>query len=215
MLLRPYIHTSIHSYIHTSIHSYMHTSIHSYIHTFIHPYIHTSIHSYMHTSIHPSIHPFIHPSMHTCIPAGRYLLVSSLGRVEKTVEAHKGAVLGALWSHDGSALITCMFIDAHIKWISLLSTDLNVYSYTHALTFQMVRMGRSKYGLDPGCSEPAWHSPVITYTHTPVHPYTHTPIHPYTRTPVHPYTHTPIHPYTLTHTSERDFHTMYYECAYT
>ena len=34
------------------------------------------------------------------------MLVSSSGRVEKIVEAHKGAVLGALWSHDGTALIT-------------------------------------------------------------------------------------------------------------
>jgi len=27
--------------------------------------------------------------------------------VEKTVEAHKGAVLGAHWSFDGTALLTC------------------------------------------------------------------------------------------------------------
>ena len=38
---------------------------------------------------------------------GRFLLVSRLGRVEKAVEAHKGAVLGARWSSDGSALLTC------------------------------------------------------------------------------------------------------------
>lgn len=27
--------------------------------------------------------------------------------MEKTVEAHKGAVLGAHWSFDGTALLTC------------------------------------------------------------------------------------------------------------
>jgi len=37
---------------------------------------------------------------------GKFLLVSRLGRVEKTVEAHKGAVLGAHWSFDGTALLT-------------------------------------------------------------------------------------------------------------
>lgn len=38
---------------------------------------------------------------------GKFLLVSRLGRVEKSVEAHKGAVLGAQWSNDGSAMLTC------------------------------------------------------------------------------------------------------------
>ena len=38
---------------------------------------------------------------------GKFLLVSKLGRVEKSVEAHKGAVLGAHWSNDGTALLTC------------------------------------------------------------------------------------------------------------
>lgn len=37
---------------------------------------------------------------------GTFLLVSRLGRVEKAVEAHRGAVLGTVWSHDGSALLT-------------------------------------------------------------------------------------------------------------
>ena len=39
---------------------------------------------------------------------GKFLLVSRLGRVEKTVDAHKGAVLGARWSGDTTALLTCM-----------------------------------------------------------------------------------------------------------
>ncbi|KAL5476125.1 hypothetical protein EMCRGX_G026033 [Ephydatia muelleri] len=37
---------------------------------------------------------------------GKLLLVSRLGRVEKAVEAHKGAVLGVRWSGDGTALLT-------------------------------------------------------------------------------------------------------------
>ena len=37
---------------------------------------------------------------------GRFLLVSKAGRVEKTVEGHKGAVLGTRWGHDGTALLT-------------------------------------------------------------------------------------------------------------
>lgn len=37
---------------------------------------------------------------------GRFLLVSKSGRVEKAVDGHKGAVLGARWVGDGSALLT-------------------------------------------------------------------------------------------------------------
>ena len=33
-------------------------------------------------------------------------MMNKVGRVEKTVEAHKGAVLSARWSSDGSALLT-------------------------------------------------------------------------------------------------------------
>ena len=39
---------------------------------------------------------------------GKFLLVSRLGRVEKAVDAHRGAVLGAQWSKDGTALLTRM-----------------------------------------------------------------------------------------------------------
>ena len=38
---------------------------------------------------------------------GRFLFISRLGRVEKSVEGHKGAVLGAQWSFDTTALLTC------------------------------------------------------------------------------------------------------------
>lgn len=38
---------------------------------------------------------------------GRFLIVSKLGRVENSVEAHKGALLGVRWGHDGTTLLTC------------------------------------------------------------------------------------------------------------
>ena len=34
------------------------------------------------------------------------MLISRNGRVEKNVDAHRGAVLAARWSLDGSALVT-------------------------------------------------------------------------------------------------------------
>ncbi|XP_043222116.1 intraflagellar transport protein 80 homolog isoform X2 [Amphibalanus amphitrite] len=37
---------------------------------------------------------------------GKFYMMNKVGRVEKTVEAHKGAVLSARWSSDGSALLT-------------------------------------------------------------------------------------------------------------
>ncbi|KAG7215614.1 hypothetical protein INR49_022140 [Caranx melampygus] len=37
---------------------------------------------------------------------GKFHLVSKLGRIEKSVEAHKGAVLAGKWNYDGTALIT-------------------------------------------------------------------------------------------------------------
>ncbi|CAH1781800.1 unnamed protein product [Owenia fusiformis] len=37
---------------------------------------------------------------------GKYLLISRSGRIEKHVEAHRGAVLSTRWSYDGTALAT-------------------------------------------------------------------------------------------------------------
>ncbi|XP_076095976.1 intraflagellar transport protein 80 homolog [Mytilus galloprovincialis] len=37
---------------------------------------------------------------------GKIHLISKTGRVEKSIEAHKGAVLAGRWSYDGSALVT-------------------------------------------------------------------------------------------------------------
>lgn len=50
------------------------------------------------------------PISHT--PLGRFLLVSKSGRVEKTVEGHKGAILGVKWANqDGTALLTCKYTE--------------------------------------------------------------------------------------------------------
>mmetsp|Transcript_9313 Transcript_9313/g.27128 ORF Transcript_9313/g.27128 Transcript_9313/m.27128 type:complete len:764 (-) Transcript_9313:259-2550(-) len=38
---------------------------------------------------------------------GTFKLVNKVGRVEKSVEAHKGAVIALRWSHDGTSLATC------------------------------------------------------------------------------------------------------------
>lgn len=38
--------------------------------------------------------------------SGKFYLISRAGRVEKSIEAHRGAVLCVRWSYDGSALIT-------------------------------------------------------------------------------------------------------------
>eukprot|EP00795_Rhopilema_esculentum_P016996 gene16996-8500_t len=37
---------------------------------------------------------------------GKFHLISRSGRIEKSVEAHRGAVLAAKWSYDGNALVT-------------------------------------------------------------------------------------------------------------
>ena len=37
---------------------------------------------------------------------GKFHLISRSGRVEKSIDAHKGAVLSGRWSWDGSALVT-------------------------------------------------------------------------------------------------------------
>lgn len=37
---------------------------------------------------------------------GKFHLISRNGRIEKSVEAHRGAVLSGRWSFDGSAMVT-------------------------------------------------------------------------------------------------------------
>ena len=64
---------------------------------------------------------------------GRFLLVSSVGRVEKTVEAHKGAVLGALWSHDGTALITSIYTHSPLHTHTQYPCVLYLYIAVHHL----------------------------------------------------------------------------------
>ena len=41
-----------------------------------------------------------------CFITGKFHIIGKSGRVEKSVEAHKGAVLSGRWSYDGSALLT-------------------------------------------------------------------------------------------------------------
>ena len=44
---------------------------------------------------------------------GKFHLISRNGRIEKSVEAHRGAVLSGRWSFDGSAMVTglkCCFM---------------------------------------------------------------------------------------------------------
>ncbi|XP_063772228.1 intraflagellar transport protein 80 homolog isoform X1 [Pseudophryne corroboree] len=45
---------------------------------------------------------------------GKFHLISKLGKVEKSVEAHSGAVLACRWNYDGTALVT-VGEDGHIK----------------------------------------------------------------------------------------------------
>lgn len=57
---------------------------------------------------------FIRPSMHVIIKVlisfsfgkGKFHLVSKTGRVEKSIEAHRGAVLAGRWNYEGTALVT-------------------------------------------------------------------------------------------------------------
>uniref|UniRef100_A0A6I8Q145 Intraflagellar transport protein 80 homolog n=1 Tax=Xenopus tropicalis TaxID=8364 RepID=A0A6I8Q145_XENTR len=45
---------------------------------------------------------------------GKFHLISKLGRLEKSVEAHSGAVLAGRWNYDGTALVT-VGEDGHVK----------------------------------------------------------------------------------------------------
>ena len=58
---------------------------------------------------------------------GRFALLSGSGKVEKTTEAHTGAVLAVRWSHDGTALTTgtdrvcvCVHVCACMRCVRLM-----------------------------------------------------------------------------------------------
>lgn len=42
---------------------------------------------------------------------GKFHIMNRNGRIERTVEAHKGAVLVGQWSNDGAGLLTGTFIN--------------------------------------------------------------------------------------------------------
>ncbi len=55
----------------------------------------------------PNYHDVAYAYMYlVLLTTGKFLLVARTGRVEKSVEAHRGAVLAGRWSYDGSALVT-------------------------------------------------------------------------------------------------------------
>lgn len=66
---------------------------------------------------------------------GKFYLISKSGRIEKSVDAHRGAVLAGKWSHDGTALVTAGE-DGQVKiWSrtgmlrsTLASNNISVYS---------------------------------------------------------------------------------------
>ena len=45
-------------------------------------------------------------SIDKCI--GRFYICSKTGRIEKVIDAHKGAILSLKWNYDGTALATCI-----------------------------------------------------------------------------------------------------------
>ncbi|XP_059507047.1 intraflagellar transport protein 80 homolog isoform X2 [Stegostoma tigrinum] len=67
---------------------------------------------------------------------GKFHLVSKTGRVEKSVEAHRGAVLAGRWNYEGTALVT-VGEDGQIK----------IWSKTGMLRSTMVQQGTAVYSV--------------------------------------------------------------------
>lgn len=44
---------------------------------------------------------------------GKFHILSKTGRIERTIEAHKGAILVGQWGHDGASLLTGRFATNH------------------------------------------------------------------------------------------------------
>ncbi|CAM9127438.1 unnamed protein product, partial [Lampetra fluviatilis] len=79
---------------------------------------------------------------------GRLHLVSRAGRVERSVEAHRGAVLAARWSGDGTALATAGE-DGLVK----------IWSRSGMLRSTLVQQGRAaRPALDPLGHNTRWRS---------------------------------------------------------
>ena len=66
------------------------------------------------------------------------MLISRSGRTEKSVDAHRGAVLAGRWSYDGSALATgkqtggCMILE---RGGGVTVKHYGAHSHTHAACF--------------------------------------------------------------------------------
>lgn len=67
---------------------------------------------------------------------GKFHLISKLGRVEKSVEAHCGAVLAGRWNYEGTALVT-VGEDGQIK----------IWSKTGMLRSTLAQLGRPVYSV--------------------------------------------------------------------
>lgn len=50
---------------------------------------------------------------------GKIYLINFSGKIEKTIEAHEGAVLMVKWSSDGSSFASCKYLKIDLKntWI--------------------------------------------------------------------------------------------------
>ncbi|KAK0404495.1 hypothetical protein QR680_017478 [Steinernema hermaphroditum] len=68
---------------------------------------------------------------------GKILLVTATGKVEKTIEAHKGAVLRAQWSYDGTGFVSCGE-DGNVK----------MWSRNGMLRSVLASTGRPVYGIE-------------------------------------------------------------------
>ena len=54
-----------------------------------------------------ALHSFLHINLvKFSLTTGKFHLTSKSGRVEKSVDAHRGAVLAGRWSYDGTAMAT-------------------------------------------------------------------------------------------------------------
>ncbi|TKR81001.1 hypothetical protein L596_014953 [Steinernema carpocapsae] len=68
---------------------------------------------------------------------GKILIISSIGKVEKTIDAHKGAVFRSTWSYDGTGFVSCGE-DGNVK----------MWSRNGMLRSVLATTGRPIYGVE-------------------------------------------------------------------